>query len=303
MTVSKTAVSALHDRAIYLVLSWSFLGTWKGVETNDTSSEVRASKRIIQSVAVQQMRTLRNKVRRILGKYSLNSLFRPGVYCIPLEYIDEIETALKEAAVGIDDVRQTLKGEWSGIISDAKERLGELFDEADYPNVDAAMNEFVLSYRYVPIADTPAILKSVAAEAYKEDLERSKIEGANELEAFRSHLRGTLLQIIVNMRKTLTKPDGERRVFGKRFFKNLNEFMSTFNGKNLSEDGELEKVVTQLATVAKGYDPDDLKDDEHLQKKLNTNLAKIDKSLKAMVADDGQGGNVRMINLSMASSS
>ena len=301
MTVSKKSVSALHDRAIYLVLSWSFLGTWKGVETNDTSSEVRASKRIIQSVAIQKIRALRSKMRRVLGKYTLNSLFRPGVYTIPLEYVPEVEAKLKEAALEIDGIRQTLKDEWPSIIADAKERLGKLFDEDDYADVNFAMKEIDLAYRYVPIADTPAILKSVAAEAYQEDLERSKAEAANELEAFRSHLRGTLLQIIVNMRKTLTKPDGERRVFGQRFFKNLNEFMSTFSGKNLSDDGELEQVVTQLREVANGYDPEDLKDDEYLQTKLNTNLAKIDKSLKTMVADDGQGGSMRMINLSMAS--
>jgi hypothetical protein len=298
MTINPTSVKKLHDRAVYLVVSWSFLGTWKKAETKDTSSEVRASKRIIASDSVKKLRALRSRIRSLLRQYTLNSLFRPGVYCIPLEYIPQLEERLKEAADELEAIRAELKSEWPAIIKDAKKRLGKLFDEADYSDPDEAVSELTFSYRYIPIADTPMILKEVAVDIYKQDLERSREQSEQELEAFRANLRVALLRIIENMRKTLTKPDGKRRVFGKRFFKNLNEFMETFDGRNFSDDGEMESVVKQLRTVAAGHvDADALKSSETMQVKLDKSLSKIDKSLKTMVAKEDS----RMINLALAS--
>lgn len=296
MTIKESAVQKLHERAIYLVLDWSFLGTWRGVETKDTSSEVRASKRIIKSKAIEQIRTLRNKTRHMLGRYTLNTLFRPGVYAVPLEHLEIIEEKLKEAKAEIEDIRKTLVDEWPEVIKDAKERLGHLFDDRDYVNPESSATELDMTYRYIPIAQTPEILKNIAAETYQEDLERSKSQSAEELEAFRTHLRATFLQIIGNMRKTLTKPDGERRVFGKRFFKNLNSFLETFEALNFSEDFELRQVVESARKVANGYDrPEDLKDDVTMQKALNTNLEGLSHSLEGMVQEG------RLIDLNLAS--
>jgi hypothetical protein len=297
MTINQPSIDKLNDRAVYLVLSWSFLGTWKRVQSDGTSDDVRTKKRIINSDSQKRLKSLRNRMRRTLRQYTLNSLFRPGVYAIPITYVPQLEDALKKASQELEEIRADLKTEWPAIIKDAKKRLGDMFDASDYLLPDAEAEKLKFSYRYIPIAETPGILKSVAADIYQEDLERSKTEVTAELEAFRAHLRGALIQIIEGMRKTLTKPDGQRRVFGKRFFKNLNEFMQTFDGRNLSDDGELEKLVGELKLVAAGHkNPKLLKSDKAMQKKLDKSLEKIDESLKAMVADDG-----RMINLSMSS--
>ena len=52
MTIETKSIKTLSDRAMYLVLDWSFLGIWKQAVTNDTSNAVRASKRIVKSEAV-----------------------------------------------------------------------------------------------------------------------------------------------------------------------------------------------------------------------------------------------------------
>jgi hypothetical protein len=285
MTIDMQAVKALHDRAIYLVLDWSMLGTWKGVETKDTSSEVRARKRTVKSDALKSLSQLRYKVRAMLRHNSLNSLFRPGVYCIPLENIEQVDAVLQEANTELIEIRQQLTDEWPSVIADAQERLGNLFDPRDYDHPEHAAKELNLEYRYVPIANTPNILKGVAAEIYQADLERSKVQAENELEAFRAHLREALLEVIQNMRKTLTKPDGEKRVFGQRFFKRLDEFLNTFSTLNLSDDGEMAAVVEQLRTVAAGSDPVALKASDASQLALDKELESITVSLEMMVEE------------------
>ena len=291
MTIKEAAVKALHERAVYLVLDWSFLGTWKGVETKDTSSEVRSRKRTVKSDSLKKMSQLRYKIRTMLRHNSLNSLFRPGVYCIPLENIEQVNAVLMEATTELAEIRQQLKDEWPLVIADAQERLGKFFDPRDYDQPDHAAKELKLEFRYVPIAHTPHILKGVAAEVYQADLERSKEQAENELEAFRAHLREALLEVIQNMRKTLTKPDGEKRVFGQRFFKRLDEFLNTFSTLNLSDDGEMAAVVDQLRTVAAGSDPDTLKTSDANQLALDKELATISVSLEAMV-EEGRAFNL-----------
>jgi hypothetical protein len=300
MTIAEQTTEALSQRAIYLVMEWQSLTAWKRVDVEKVSgkkkndNEVRARKRIIKSNALSELRSVRYKVKRMLRMYALSSLFRPGVYVIPLDNIGVVDSILKNAHASMSTVRQTLNDEWPGIIEDAKERLGDLFDPNDYGSPDMASSEFKMSYRYTPIAETPAILKTVAADMYKEELEKAKKETEKELESFRLHLRSALLEIIENMRRTLQKPDGDRKVFGKRFFKRLDEFLETFAVRNLSDDGELQKVVAKLKKVAIGVDVGELKADATVQSKLDKSLTGINTVLKGLV-EEGEG---RMMDLS-----
>jgi hypothetical protein len=303
MTIAEKTQKTLAARAIYLVLDWSALSLWKRVDVEKVSGkklngdEVRARKRIIKSDALRDLRSVRYKVKRMLRMYALNSLFRPGVYAIPIESIETVDAILKDAQSSMSSVRKNLQSEWPEIVKDAKTRLGDLFNKQDYVSPEAASSEIRMAYRYVPIADTPEILKTVAADMYKEDLERAKKETEKELESFRLHLRSALLEIIETMRKTLQKPDGDRKVFGQRFFKRLDEFMITFEVRNLSDDGELKNVVAKLKKVSTGVDLSVLKSDVDTQKKLDKSLSGINSVLSKLV-EEGDG---RMMDLSIES--
>jgi hypothetical protein len=288
MTIDEQSVNTIADRAVYLVLDWSCLGTWKRVETKETTTELRASKRLIKSDVVSDLNKVRNRTRTVLAKYSLSSLFRPGVYVVPLEYIKTVDETLQYESGQLELARKKLVSEWDDIISEARKRLGDLFDPLDYGSGVQASERFSMSYRFIPIASTPDIIKSVAADTYKADLERSRQAAEKELEAFRESLRITLIGIIENMRANLNKPDGERRTFGKRFFKNLHGFMDTFESKNLSDDGELGKVVKQLRDVANGVDDRVLKVSRDEQSALDTTLKGISDCVGNMVIDEGR---------------
>ena len=291
MTIDKSSITALSDRAVYLVLDWSFLGTWKRVDVDlhtKAASEVRASKRLLKSESVGNMRKLNYKVRAVLHKYSLNSLFRPGVYVVPLDYVQVVDDYLQEANDQLETIKGELREEWDAVIAEASDRLGDLFNPADYPSAASAANEFSMSYRYVPIASTPAILQHLAADTYKADLERSKTEPEKELQAFRDDLRLTLLGIVDTMREMLQRPDGEKRVFGQRFFKRLDSFLETFHTKNLSDDGALAGVVSQLRDVANGVDVAELKRSGDVQNALQSSLAEIGDAMSAMIQEDGR---------------
>jgi hypothetical protein len=291
MTIDKSTINTLADRAVYLVLDWSFLGTWKRVEIDlqtKAASEVRSTKRLLKSDSEAKMRRLNYKVRAMLEKYSLNSLFRPGVYVVPLEYVQVVDDYLQKASDDLEVIKGELRAEWDAVIVEASERLGELFNPADYPSADAAADQFAMGYRYVPIAETPVILQHLAADTYKADLERSKKETEKELQAFRDNLRLTLLGIVDNMKEMLQRPDGEKRVFGQRFFKRLDAFLETFHTKNLSDDGALASVVSQLRGVANGVNVTELKESGDVQASLESSLVQIGDAMNAMIQEDGR---------------
>ena len=292
MTIKETTVTNIGDRATYLVIDWSLLGTWKRVNVDLTNgkapSEVRSMKRLMKSESVSSMSKLKYRVKKLLGTYSLNSLFRQGVYVVPLEYVQHVDYELQAALAELENIKETLKDEWQDVIEEAKERLGDYFDSSDYCSAESASKQFALIYRYMPIDSTPDILKHVAADVYKADLERSKKEIEKELQAFQDNLRLTLLGIIDNMRATLTKPDGDKRVFGKRFFKRLDEFLETFNMKNLSDDGALANVVAQLREVSNGTDVMALKSSIDVQVALDTSLLRIGNAMATMLQDEGR---------------
>jgi len=295
MTITKKTAATLQDRAVYLVVEWGLLGSWKtmrvedaAMETDAESQSVGVRKRTIKCDALTEFRQLQNRVRAMLGQYTLHSLFRPGVHAVPIANIEQVDEVLKASLAELEDVRANLRAEWKGILDDAKKRLGSLYRKSDYGDADEAAEKLSLSYRYVPIATTPELLKQVAADIYSDDVQRAKVETTRELEAFRAGLRGALLEILTNMQKTLTKPSGETRFFGQRFFKRLENFLTAFDSKNLSDDNDLRVLVGKLRKVANGTDIELLKDDEDAQKKLNAKLSTINKAVAEMVQEGGR---------------
>jgi hypothetical protein len=300
MTINTDTAATLQDRAVYLVLEWGLLGSWKtmkvedaNVETDAESQSVGVRKRTVNKEALKEFRQLMNRVRAVLVQYTLPSLFRPGVHAVPLCNVEEVNNALKQALRDLEDVKENIRADWNATVEDARKRLGSLYREADYGNADETVSKISFSYRYVPIATTPDLLKQVAADIYSDDVERAKVETTRELESFRAGLRAALLEILINMQKTLTKPDGETRFFGRRFFKRLDNFLTAFDSKNLSDDDDLKLLVAKLRKVSQGTDIDLLKDDGLTQDKLNKKLSAIKKAVASMVEEGG-----RVIDLS-----
>jgi hypothetical protein len=64
---------------------------------------------------------------------------------------------------------------------------------------------------------------------------------------------------------------------------NLTTFLTDFEGRNISNDQELEKLVAQLRTTLQGVTPRTLKKDETFQGIVRTSLTSVRNQLDTLV--------------------
>jgi len=279
----------LKQKALYLVVDWSMIGTRRAEpirhEWADSAKAHHDSAKIakitIRNDTLNKVYALKGTVARTINRYGLPSS-QSKRRVVPITHVPVVDAEFEHAKLQLDDLAHALKQEWPQVLDDARERLGDLFSARDYPTVDEVPSLFTLTWRWLPIADTPDLLKAIAADVYEADLERAHQEVEADVATMRAALRGALVSIIASMRATLNKPDGRRRKFGKTFFRRLDQFLGMFDTKNLTGDVSMQALVSDLKRAAHGIDVELLKTDEAAQQALDTELSRVESVLEEL---------------------
>lgn len=278
-----TSIELLQGKALYLVTDWTLIGTRRSqeikgawaAEAHAKVDSAKIAKVTVRNPTLKAIWALKGRVMALQNHYGMPSS-QDKRKVVPLANIATVEEKLTEAAKELETLAWALQQEWPKVLADAQERLGDLFNPKDYPTANEVASMFSLRWRWLPIADTPLLLQAVAADVHEADLKRAREEVEADLLTMRVALRGSLVEIIRRMRATLTKPDGETRRFGKKFFNRLNAFTEMFEVKNLSDDVTMQALVSDLTRAAQGIDVTTFKDDQSAQVALDAELARIE---------------------------
>src|SRR5262249_33892182 len=146
---------------------------------------------------------------------------------------------------------------YGAIKKDAQDRLGTLYDEADYPADLTGL--FAVAWDF-PSVEPPAYLMRVAPEVYAQEQERvaRRFEEAVRLaeEAFVSEFA----QVVAHLAERLA-PDaeGERKVFRDSAVTNLLDFFERFRRLNVRSSEELDALVDQAQQLVRNVTPQRLR--------------------------------------------
>lgn len=291
-----TTLQMLGEKAVYLVIDWSMIGTHRmeplrshwAQEAEADQGSVRLGKKTLESPLIDTIRRLHGEARRIVHRYGIPSLQEKRTV-IPVKSVKAVEADLADVQARVAETQAALLDAIPTMLNNAQTRLGATYNPDDYHNLRNDIRSIQIGWRWCPIEAAPEILKSLAADVYERDLAKGRAAVSDEVDAMKQALRGALLQTIQSMRKTLMKPSGEKRAFGHRFFSRLNTFLDSFDAKQtLTEDGILGSIVDDLRRIAHGVDPTTLKDDNATQEALNVELHRISEVLEPLVAGDRQ---------------
>jgi hypothetical protein len=170
-------------------------------------------------------------------------------------------------------------------VFEASERLRDLFNQDDYLNADEAASRFGLTWKYITLA-TPDSLKNLRAGLFEREKEKiaKMVEEANE--EIRNVLRVQMAALVDRMVTQLTPTaDGKRRKIYDSLTGNIDDFLATFNARNLADDGDLQALVTRAGEVLKGVDPELLRNDIDARMHVRTGFEAINKQLDTMIID------------------
>jgi len=190
--------------------------------------------------------------------------------------MQDFRSDLDEAVLELEQVYQDLK-------QDARERLGSLYNEADYP--PTLVGEFGLTWE-VKSVEPPDYLRDLNPELYERQLEYTQQRFAAAVELAEQAFTAELAEMVEHLVERLTpEPDGKRKTFKNSSIENLHEFFDRFRNLSVRSNEDLDRLVDQCHNLVDGVDPKELRDSVDLRNAVRDSLSEVSEQLAPMIVD------------------
>ena len=208
----------------------------------------------------------------------------PGTRLIPLDRLDDFDHRMRDYRVELDEAVAGLDRHYAELVSAARERLGSLFHEGDYP--ESLVGLFEVAWDF-PAIEPPEYLVRLSPRLYEAEQARvrARFEEAVALaeRAFADEFAALVEHLCVRL--TGTDADGTPKVFRDSAVGNLTEFFDRFRELNVRSNPELDALVERARRVVRGVRPQHLRDGVSLRAAVATQLGSVRDELDGLLVD------------------
>jgi hypothetical protein len=272
--------------------------TWFGIRKTLTTSQkaqaaetfgaeedcLAASKKLLdtRAEAYKAVTSIRNRTRAFWWGMSL-PYPDPGLRLIRQDQIDRFNDQMTRIRQELAEAVERLDAQLPELKQTARQRLGNLYDPADYPSSLVGM--FAVDWDF-PSVEPPSYLMQLNPELYEQERRRmvARFEEAVRMaeEAFTAEFQ----KLVSHLVDRLTgQEDGRPRVFRDSAVGNLREFFERFRMLNVRSSADLEGLVETAQRALKGASPQGLRDDGSLRTRIASQLAAVQASLDGLLVD------------------
>ena len=192
---------------------------------------------------------------------------------------------LAEAEAGLDAVYEDVK-------ADARNRLGRLYDEADYPAEVAGL--FGVEWDF-PAVEPPSYLLCLSPEVYEQERQRVAARFEDAVRLAEQAFADEFARLLSHLAERLAPDEGgARKVFRDSAVGNLTEFFNRFARLNVRSSPELDALVEQAQGLVRGVSPQDLRDSGALRQHVATEMARVQAGVEALITEAPRRRLVRM---------
>lgn len=223
------------------------------------------------------------KARNYLRKISLPFPIK-GCVLVPKKLIPEIQEHLKEIEWHYNSAVEDFLYWYPQTVKDAKESLGELFDECDYPTQEAVKNKFRFQWRYITIG--PSVSRVLPPSIYKEEVKKFQelMEQARS-EAITA-LREEFVDLVTNIADKLQNhDDGRPRKLRDAAVENLKQFLDNFSSRNIFDDAQLAELVEQCRGIITSTNANAIRGNTQVREEVHLQMEKILAGIDASLED------------------
>ena len=280
----------LAKKTVCIKVSLSTLGNTRKVSTAQIEADadkdlLRVSKRLVDSAELKAITRFDGEIRRFL--YNICLPFEIGIHLLPITALEMVEDRLRQFAVDRRQLVQSFLSAYPSLCQDAATRLRGLYNPTDYPAVDEVGREFGFSWQYVSFG-VPEQLKGISREVWEQEREKAAVRMAEASTEIQVVLRETMAKLVQHMADRLkTGPDGKPLRFKETTVENLVEFLMNFEFRNVTDDNELQALVSQARDLMQGVTADDLRTTGDLRSKLQQGMTGIAAQLDTLLIRTG----------------
>ena len=206
-----------------------------------------------------------------------------GIRLIRQDRVEEFDTQMQEFQAELTEAVTTLDRHYAELKSAARDRLGTLFNESDYPaSLDGL---FSIAWDF-PSVEPPNYLQQLNPELYEQECQRMQHRFDEAIRLAEEAFIGELAKLVSHLTERLSgSEDGKPKIFRDSAVENLGEFFEQFKSLNVHSSEQLDNLVADAQRIVSGVEPQALRDSGMLRQHVTTELSRVQSVLDGLLVD------------------
>lgn len=288
-----------HDNTYFqggmlVSLSFSKPGNSRKVEIEDLTAQgaeveadrdwVRFRKSLLESTELGKVTGCYLAMKSFIVQRSAPAkFFRAGCYLVKTDAVGEITERFSQAQQELAEAVEKFLVVYPERKAEAKEKLGTLYNESDYPTADQFRAAVRMRLQVIEM-NVPQALKAIDPVAYKAQLAQADADWKKALEEVRLALRQGMLELVSHLADRLAPDaDGDKKVIRQSSFSKLESFLDHFATRDITKDGEMASIVSQARSLLSKVDVEAVRDSAGLRSAVCREFEGVKKQLSGMV--------------------
>lgn len=290
----QSASQRLRRKMVPMRLSYSWFGTRKSLSreqkiqaANAFGAEgkfLSAGKKLIDTndPSFRAVTSIRGQATTYFHGISL-PFPEAGVRLVREDDVARVNTRLDAYRQDLSEAVHQLEMQYETLRDAARERLGSLFDEKDYPLHLAGLFQMTWDH---PNIEPPNYLRQLDPELYEQECLRVQARFDEAVQLAEASFMQELSDLVAHLSERLSgESDGRPKIFRDSAVTNLSEFFDRFRRLNIQSNGELDALVDRAKQVVQGVEPQTLRDHADVRRQISGQLAEVTSSLDQLLID------------------
>ena len=207
----------------------------------------------------------------------------PGLRLIRQADLDEINDKMGQFKGELRDAVATLDAHFGDLKDAARQRLGRLYNPADYP--DSLAGLFDLAWDF-PSVEPPEYLRRLSPELYRQEADRVTARFDEAVQLAEQAFVDELSRLVSHLSERLSgAEDGKPKVFRDSVVENLTEFFQRFRMLNVRSNEQLDELVSNAQQIVRGVNPQQLRESQPLRQQVVSQLSGVEAVLDGLLVD------------------
>ncbi|HET6249742.1 MAG TPA: hypothetical protein VFE47_18780 [Tepidisphaeraceae bacterium] len=232
--------------------------------------------------AFQQVTAIRSQIISFWKSLSL-PYPEPGVRLIRQEDVERFNARMTTFRQELADAVLNLDEHFEQLKAAAADRLGRLYNPADYPLTLRGL--FAVDFDF-PSVEPPEYLLRLNPHLYQQERSRITARFDEAVKLAEEAFVGEFSKLVSHLTERLTAdPGGERKVFRDSAITNLAVFFRRFRSLNVRSNADLDRLVETAERILHGADPNLVRNSSGLRDHITSQLSAVQSHLDQMLVD------------------
>lgn len=207
----------------------------------------------------------------------------PGLRLIRQDDIASINVQMTTLKAELAEAVEELNRHYGELKAAARERLGNLYNESDYPSTLIGLFDMAWDF---PSVEPPAYLQRLSPELYRQECERMQSRFNEAVQLAEQAFTEELTRLVEHLSERLSgQQDGKPKVFRDTAITNLTDFFQRFQRLNIRSNEQLDELVAQAQEIVRGVQPQQLRENLDLREHIAGQLETVQEALGDLVVD------------------